>query len=156
MSEGNAYSIRIYVLMVGAVLPLLAAWQLADTIDWYPWLLLLVLGGVISLVVRTRRPAAGYVLLALPLWFTAAGLFANAFLGGSPPERHDSQVLKRTRSSKGPERLILQEFRPGGGELSIHGNSRISAGLAVGQQVTLVVRRGLFGWARIEAIEPRP
>jgi hypothetical protein len=154
--EGTAYSVRIYVLMMAAIGPVIAAWQFANTIDWYPWFLLFAVGVVVTLVVRSRRPNAGWVLLAIPLWVLAGGLFINTFADRSPAERHDSQVLRFESSSKGPGTVVLRDFRPGGGELKMHRNGPLAGGLSEGQEVTLVVRGGLFGWSRLEAIERRP
>lgn len=155
MQEGTAYSVRIYVLMMAAIGPVLIAWQIANTIDWYPWFLLFAIGVVVTLVIRTRRPNAGWVLLAIPLWVLAGGLLLNTFGDRSVAGRHDSQVLRFESGGKGPGSVVLRDFRAGGGELKMNRNGPLAGGLSEGQEVTLVVRAGLFGWARLEAIERR-
>lgn len=149
----------VYLLMMAAIGPVILAWMFADTLDWTPWIVLLVVGLGISVGVwRTKERVSDrlqHVLMALPLWFLSAGLFANAFLDGSEPERHASEVLRLTNPSKGPGEVVMTDFRPGGGELSLHRNSPLAGRLAKGDKVTLVVRKGLFGWVRLQAIEPR-
>jgi hypothetical protein len=153
-------SIRMYLVMMAAVGPAIAAWRLADTIDWAPWLVLLGVGVVVAVFVwrtppMTRARAAGFwfVAVAPPLWVLAAGLFANAFLGGGPAERHPSEVLREARSRKGADALVFRDFRPGGDEIKVSRISPHVAGLAVGDRVVIVARPGLFGWPRVEGIE---
>lgn len=158
--QGASQSVLVYVLMMSAIGPTLAAWMFADTLDWSPWILLLVVGAVASVILwrRLGQPSdrIQYVLMALPLWLLAAGLFANAFLDGSPAERHESEVLRRAHAAKGPGSIVLRGFRAGSGELAINANSPLVARIGEGDRVTIVVRRGLFGWPRIAAIERRP
>lgn len=169
-------NIALYV----AVLPLIFAVLFADTLDWYPYFICAGVGVVLTFVLRgalgslrgrLRRSSAafvagevpaehapgGFVLwLAPPLWCVALGLLANAYLDRSPPAAHASEVLRRTSPSKGPGSYILRGIRLGEPELSIRANSLKVTTISEGQAVTIVVRAGLFGWARIESISPRP
>ncbi len=173
------YSAVQNLALYTSVLPVIAAWMFVDTLDWYPYLLSAAAGVALAAALRPavarlrgrllRRTAAftagevapehapgGFVTwLAPPLWGIALGLFANAYLDPSPPREHPSEVLRQTSPSKGPGHVILRSFRPGEAELAIHANSRLVMRLSVGDQVTLVVREGLFGWDRLAAIVRR-
>ncbi len=131
------YSAIQNLALYTSVLPVVAAWMLVDTLDWYPYLLSAAVGVSLALVLRRavaslrgrllRRSAAftasevaaadapgGFVLwLAPPMWGIAIGLFANAYLDPAPPHEYPSEVLRHTRPSKGPGHVILRSFRPG-------------------------------------------
>jgi len=173
------YSAVQNAALFASVLPLVIAWQLADTIDWYPYLLGAAVGLALAAALRGllarwrarlhRRSAAfvagevaaehapgGFALwLAPPLWCVALGLLANAYLDGAPATEHPSEVLRQVRRSKGADYVVLRDFRSPRGELSIRAGSPGVPPLAVGEAVTLVVRPGLFGWARLVAVVPR-
>lgn len=173
------YSVVQNVAVFASVLPVIAAWQLVDTLDWYPYFLSAAAGVALALALRgalavvharlLRRSAAfvagevgpndapgGLLLwLAPPLWGIALGLFANAYLDPSPASEHASEVLRRSHAAKGPGQVVLRGYRPGEAELAIHGNSRLVMRLSEGEAVTILARAGLFGWDRIEAITPR-
>ncbi|MDC0669167.1 hypothetical protein [Nannocystis radixulma] len=159
-SSSSDDSIRMYLVLLGAIAPAIAAWRVADTIDWGPWFVLLAAGVVVAALVWRTRPmararAAGFwfVAIAPPLWVLAAGLLANAYLGGGPLERHPSEVLREARARKGADALVFRDFRLGGDELKISRLNPHLVGLAVGDRVVLVVRPGLFGWPRVAGIE---
>jgi len=172
---GSNYSLIQNAALIGSVLPVAFAVLLVDTIDWYPYLLCGVVGVVVAvalrpLLARVRRGSAalvagevapehapgGFVLwLAPPLWCMALGLFANAWLDPSPPSTHASEVLRRVRKSKGPDRIVLRGFRPGEAEFDISASSPAVGAATVGQPVTITIRAGLFGWTRIESITAR-
>jgi hypothetical protein len=167
------YSILTYVLLLGSVAPLLLAAWMFGTIDWTPWLILLVVGVALAfagrrvfaaLALRLHRasaaavagevapehaPGGWFVWAAVPLWTIALGLFLNVQLDSSPAQEHPSRVVQIT-GGKGP-RVHLQDFR-GAGTISMHRNNPLVNRVSEGQAVTIVARRGFFGWAWIEAI----
>lgn len=169
------YSAVQNIGLFASVLPVIAAWLFADTLDWTPYALCGGVGaalafGLGSLGARVRRGSAALVAgevapehapggfvrwLGPPLWCVALGLFANAYLDPSPPVEHVSEVLRRTHPAKGPGQFILRGFRPGEAELAISANSAAVGAIAEGMPVTIVARAGLFGWTRIETIRPR-
>ncbi|PCC69187.1 hypothetical protein SAMN02745121_05832 [Nannocystis exedens] len=150
----------MYLVLMAAIGPALVAWRVADTIDWGPWFVLLAAGTVVAAFVwrtppMTRARAAGFwfVAIAPPLWVLAAGLLANAFLGGGPLERHPSEVLREARARKGADALVFRDYRQRSDELEVSRLNPHLVGLAVGDRVVLVVRPGLFGWPRLAGIE---
>ena len=154
MVQETGYSIMDAVRLAAAVFPLLLAWQLVDTLDWAPWLVLFAIGAVAGLVGWSRSRRLGTLWVALPFWCVWLGLFANAYLDGAP-DRHDSEVLRSSHAAKGPGRYVLRDFRRDGGELSLHHNRMKFSSLSDGDQVTLVVGNGLFGWPWLAGIERR-
>lgn len=173
------YSALQNLALYAAVLPLIAAWYLVDTLDWYPYFLgaaagltlaYLVRGPLAGWRARLRRRAADFTAgeasghvpggflrwLAPALWGVSLGLFANAYLDPSPPTLHTSEVLRYEKSGKGPGRIVLRGFRPGEEELSLSANSRAAMFLSRGDVVTVVLREGLFGWDWLEAVRPPP
>lgn len=172
---GSRYSVVQNIALLGSVLPVVFAVLLVDTLDWYPYCLCGAVGVGVAfalrpLLTRVRRGAAalvagevapehapgGFALwLAPPLWCIALGLFANAWLDGTPPAEHASEVLRREHRSKGPDRLVLRGFRPGEAEVAISASRPGVGAASEGQPVTIVARAGRFGWTRIESILPR-
>lgn len=165
------YLLLLFGLWVSVSAPLAAAVFLADTLDWYPWLVLFGAGVLAAAVLfrplwrahqRLRAVSKPFmrsgsvgplVWLGPPLWSMALGMFANAYLDRSLPEEHDSEVVRVTSGKA--RAFYLKEFRPGGGEFRLGGGNQLVQGLVQGQVVRLLVRPGLFGWARIVAIKPR-
>lgn len=150
----------MYLVLLAAIGPAIVAWRVADTIDWGPWFVLLAAGVVVAALVwrtppmvRARSVGFWFVAIAPPLWVLAAGLLANAFLGGKPLERHPSEVLREARARKGADALVFRDFRADGEEIKVSRLNPHVAGLAVGDRVVLVVRPGLFGWPRVAGIE---
>ncbi|MDC0672752.1 hypothetical protein [Nannocystis radixulma] len=152
----------VYLLVAAATGAVVAAWTYADTIDARPWCLLLGLG-VPSAAVAWRllpvrgeraREIVGWLVLFSPAWFLAAGLFANAWLDSSPPQRHASEVLRVATNSRGAATIVVRDFRSGG-ELA-RTDALFARFPRPGQRITIVTREGLFGWTRIEAVEAAP
>ncbi|MFY0539430.1 hypothetical protein [Nannocystis pusilla] len=111
MASSSSDSIRMYLVLLAAIGPAIVAWRVADTIDWGPWFVLLAAGVVVAALVwrtppmvRARSVGFWFVAIAPPLWVLAAGLLANAFLGGGPPGRYPSEVLREARARKGRTR----------------------------------------------------
>ena len=167
----SQYLLLTYGLSVSVTAPLAAAVFLADTLDWYPWLVLFGAGVLAAAVLFKpmwrahqwlRGVSRGFmrsgslgplVWLAPPLWTMALGMFANAYLDPSPPAQHASEVVRVTTGKN--RGFYFREFRPDGGEFRLGGGNSLVQGLVQGQAVTLVARPGLFGWVRIVAITPR-
>ncbi len=165
------YLLLVFGLWISVSVPLAAAFFLADTLDWYPWLVLFGAGVLVGAILfkpmwrahqRLREVSKGFmrsgslgplVWLAPPLWTMALGMFANAYLDPSPPTEHASEVVRVTTGKN--RAFYLREFRPGGGEFRLSGGNSLVQGLTQGQAVTLVARAGLFGWGRLVAITPR-
>ncbi|MCY1009373.1 hypothetical protein OV079_28170 [Nannocystis pusilla] len=150
----------MYLVLLAAIGPAIVAWRVADTIDSGPWFVLLAVGVVVAALVwrtpplvRARSMGFWFVAIAPPLWVLAAGLLANAFLGGGPLERHPSEVLREARARKGADALVFRDYRAGGDEIKVSRLNPHVVGLAVGDRVVLVVRPGLFGWPRVAGIE---
>ena len=155
MAQATGYTIIDCVRLAFALFPLMFAWHLVDTLDWYPWFILFAVGAVAGIYGWSRSRRLGTVWVGLPFWCVWVGLFANAYLDGAPPDLHESEVLRSSHPGKGPGRYILRDFRPGNGELSLHHNRMKFSWLSDGDQVTLVVGHGLFGWPWLAAIERR-
>ena len=158
--------------IAAAVGPLVAAERLYGSIDWRSWLVPLVLGAVVAvagaaLVTRAkgptppprtaserlasrRAPTSWLWWGAVPWWTVAVALVLNAELDGSPVREHASTVLRKTEG--GRARTYIRDFRPGGGEIALRSHDARVRGLHVGQEVTLVVRSGWFGWTRLVEI----
>lgn len=170
--SGAAYSGLTYVLLVAAAAPLIAGGLLFDTIDWTPWLVLLAVGVALAWLFRQvlgrmqarvrgaaaaqtglapeHAPGGGFVWLAVPAWTIGLGLCLNRVADGSPPEEHASEVVQLT-NGKTP-RITIRDFRPGGDTISFRRSGSPIAGARVGQAITVVAHRGLFGWAWIATI----
>ena len=165
------YLLLVFGLWISISVPLTAAVFLADTLDWYPWLVLFGAGMLAAAILFKpmwrahqwlRAISKGFVRsgslgplvwLAPPLWTMALGMFANAYLDSSPPAQHASEVVRVTSGKNSA--FYFREFRPGGGEFRLGGGNRLVQGLVPGQAVTLVARPGLFGWVRLVAITAR-
>ncbi|WAS90718.1 hypothetical protein [Nannocystis punicea] len=151
----------VYLLVAAATGAVVAAWTYADTLDAYPWYLLLGLGAAVAAAAWRWSPACGerarellgWLLFATPAWFLAAGLFANAWLDRSPPQRHASEVLRVLGNSRGAATIVVRDFRDGG---ELQRTDALFAAHRPGQRLTIVTRPGLFGWTRIEAVETAP
>ncbi|MCY1054879.1 hypothetical protein [Nannocystis sp. SCPEA4] len=160
MSLGGAA--LVYLLVAAATGAVVAAWTYADTFDARPWYLLLALGAASAAVAWRQLPVRGerarevigWLLLFSPAWFLAAGLFANAWLDRSPPQRHVSEVLRVATNSRGAATIVVRDFRSGG-ELA-RTDALFARFPQPGQRITIVTREGLFGWTRIEAVEAAP
>ena len=164
------FLILLYVLWMSFTAPVVAALWWADTKDWHPWLVLFGVGVGVAVILfkplwwahqRLKAASAGltrgltlapFVWLVPPAWCMALGMFANAYLDRSPPEEHVSEVVRITTGKNSS--VHFRECAPGDGDLRLSGGNGLVQGLTQGQAVTIVTRRGLFGWARIVAIRP--
>jgi len=168
----SAYSALTYVLLLVAVAPLALAVSLSALLDWYPWFLLLAMGLGLAWAGRrllgaaqaalSRRlaalvqgeaaqaPGAWFVWIAVPAWTMGLGVILNVALDRSPPEDHGSVVL-RVSGGKSP-RVYLRDYRIADGAISFRRSRAPISGLRLGQSVTLIIRRGLFGWPFLAAL----
>src|SRR5262245_40718240 len=113
------YSSVQNIALFGSVIPVIVAWHLVDTVDFYPYFLSAAVGLLLtSLAYRPiqswrarllRRSAAfvagevapehapgGFAVWLLPtMWSVALALFANAYLDPSPAVEYPSEVLRR-------------------------------------------------------------
>lgn len=168
------YTMLTFVVLVASVGPVMVAAWSWGTIDWSPWLLLAGLGTGLALVGRRaiaalqlrlhrvsaaavagevapgHAPGGWFLWGAVPLWTIALGLFLNVKLDTSPGVEHPSRVVQ-IKSGKN-KRVFLQDPRDSGGQISMHGNNPLARELREGQDVTVVVHRGFFGWAWIATI----
>jgi hypothetical protein len=167
---GELRHTSLLCLLVAALLiPMIAAASWFKTLDWYPWMVLVVLGFLLDFPLERpltwaserlnaltadcpeRWKLGGFVWLAPPAWCLALGLCANAALDPSPAEDHPSEVISKGRKND----ISLRDFRDGG-QLQISFGLSQAPPLKEGQALTITTHAGLFGWPWIAAITPHP
>ncbi|HJL16853.1 MAG TPA: hypothetical protein RMH99_14410 [Sandaracinaceae bacterium LLY-WYZ-13_1] len=165
-----------WILLVSALGPAVAAVWTQPLMDRWPWAVLLAVGLGLAAALRPalRRvqawvdrlsarategevapehaPGRWWVWVALPAWTLAIGLVLDVQLDPSVPREHASQVVRIERGKAAWFHLR----DPRGGTFSVRASDPMVRGLGVGDEVTLVVRDGLFGWPWLEAVRRTP
>lgn len=149
------------LLMFG---PVFAADRFYDPGTWGPYLLLGAIGAALSAMLWRIWPEPpqespfaprGWILLAVPLWVIAIGVFLNARLDDSLPELRAAEFVGCERSTWRflGSTCTVRDLAPGGEELMLaHGVPRSGGVLVRGDRLTLHLRRGRFGWSWIAQV----
>jgi hypothetical protein len=170
VSRGSwAYSVVVWLVMVLYVAPLLIAWNLWDTLDELPYLVCLLVGGVLSAVGwQVAKWRAGHAPLGMwrlgaigwaPCVAVAAGLGGNALLDSSPAVAHEVLFLGYHSGQKGPTRAHFASWRTPGDKEKVACNfwrqSEICLPLKSGDKVVVTTHAGALGWEWIEGVKAR-